>query len=214
MKSFIVLGLGKFGMSVAKTLCELGYEVLGVDEDEKLVNEFSRRISHAVQADITSEDFLRSIDIKKFDAAIVAVGSNIQTSIMVTVLLKELSAKYILVKAQDDFAERILYKIGADKVILPEKDIGVKVARNLASNNFFDIIEISNDYSIISVSPPKSWYGKTLGEIGARVKYGINVLAVKGGEKTSIIPDANTIIEEDSVVTVMGMNNDLKRFSY
>ncbi len=212
MKSFIVLGLGRFGMSVAQTLYDLGYEVLGVDGDEKIVNEFSRRITHAVQADITSEEFLKSMDIRKFDAAVVAVGSNIQVSIMVTVLLKELGTKFILVKAQDDFQEKILYKIGVDKVILPEKDIGMKAARNLVADNFFDMIEISPDYSITSVTPPDSWYGRTLGELNARAKYGINVLAVRGGSNVNIIPDANTLIEREATITIMGSNDDISRF--
>lgn len=213
MKSFIVLGLGRFGKSLAQTLYDLGHEVLGVDGDEKIVQEFSRHITHTVQAEVTSEDFLKSMDIRKFDAAIVAVGSNMQVSIMATVILKELGARFILVKAQDDFQEKVLYKIGADKVILPEKDIGIKAARNLATDNFFDMIEISPDHSIISISPPESWYGKTLGELAVRTKYGINIIAVNGGNSTNVIPNANTLIESNSVITVMGMNDDLKRVS-
>lgn len=213
MKSFIVLGLGRFGISVAQTLYDLGYEVLGVDADEKIVNELSRHINHTVQADITSEEFLRSMDIKKFNAAVVAVGSNIQVSIMATVLLKEMEAKFILVKAQDIFQEKILYKIGADKVILPEKDIGIKVARNLAVENFFDMVEISADYSITSVEPPASWQGKNLGELAARTKHRINILAVKSRNDTNIMPSANTVIERGSVITIMGKNDDLERFN-
>lgn len=212
MKSFLVLGLGRFGRSVARTLYELGYEVMGVDGDEKIVNDISGQISHAIQADITSEAFLRSIDVSEFDAAIVAVGSNTQVSIMVTVLLKELLAKFVLVKAQDDFEEKILYKIGADKVILPEKDMGVKVARNLSTNNFFDIIEISPEYSITSETPPAAWHGKTLGELGARTRYGINILAIKNVNKTNIMPNANTVIESGSELIILGTNNDIKRF--
>lgn len=214
MKSFIVLGLGRFGRSLAKTLSDQGYDVLGVDSDEKLVDEFSRHVTDAVQADITSEDFLRSVDICSFDAVIVAVGSNVQISILATVLLKELGAKFILVKAQDDFQEKVLYKIGADKVVQPEKEIGIKTAHNLASDNFFDMMEISSDYSIRTVSPPESWHGKTLGELAARTRYGINILAVKGTDNNCIIPDANTIIEDGSIITIMGTNNSLQRFRF
>ncbi len=214
MKSYIVLGLGKFGVSIAQSLFDLGHEVLGVDGDDKIVNEAARYITHAVQADITSDYFLKSIDISKFDAVIVAVGSNIQVSLMVTVLLKELHAKFILVKAQDDFQEKLLYKIGADKVILPEKEIGIKAARNLASDNFFDMIEISPDCSITSIVPPESWFGKTLGELAARRKYGINILAVKSENTTNIIPDANTVIANNSIVTIIGTNNSLKKFGF
>lgn len=211
MKSYIVLGLGRFGKSIAKALYDMGYDVLGVDSNEKLVDEFSRYITQTVQADITSEDFLRSMDIKSFDAAIVAVGSNIQISILVTVLLKELGARFVLAKAQDDFQEKILYKIGADKVILPEKDIGVKAARNLATDNFFDMIEISPEYSITSISPPNSWLGKTLNELSARKHYGLNIIAIKDTANKCIIPDANTVIEGGSIITVMGKNDDLNK---
>jgi len=212
MKSYLVLGLGRFGMSVAQTIYNLGHEVVGVDESEKLVNEFSRLITHTIQADITDEDFLKAMDISKFDSVVVAVGSNLQVSIMVTVLLKELSARYILVKAQDDFQEKILYKVGADKVILPEQDMGIKVAHNLMSDSFFELIEISQDYSITSVNAPESWCGKTLGELAVRSKYGINILAIKEKDHTNVVPNAKTMIGSDTVITILGMNHDLKKF--
>ncbi len=212
MKSYLVLGLGRFGMSVAQTIYNLGHEVVGVDESEKLVNEFSRLITHTIQADITDEDFLKAMDISKFDSVVVAVGSNLQVSIMVTVLLKELSARYILVKAQDDFQAKILYKVGADKVILPEQDMGIKVAHNLMSDSFFELIEISQDYSITSVNAPESWCGKTLGELAVRSKYGINILAIKEKDHTNVVPNAKTMIGSDTVITILGMNHDLKKF--
>ncbi len=213
MKSFIVLGLGRFGMSVAQTLFDLGYEVLGVDADERVVSKFSQYITHVVQADITSESFLKSVDVTNFDAAIVAVGSNMQVNILATVLLKELNVKYILVKAQDDFQEKILYKIGADKVILPEKNIGIRVAHNLVSDSFFDIIAVSPDYSITSMIAPKSWQGHTLGQLAVRKKYGINVLLVRSESNIRNIPDSNTLIERESTLILMGMNEDLKKIS-
>lgn len=211
MKSYIVLGLGRFGKSIAQALFDLGHEVLGVDEDAKIVQDFSRHITHTVQADLTDEDFLKSMDIKKFDAAIVAVGSNMQISIMATVLLKELGAKFVLVKAHDDLHEKVLYKIGADKVILPEKDIGIKVAQDLAIDNFFEMIEISPDYSIISINPPDSWIGRTLGEIAVRTRYKVNIIAIRNESATNVVPDANTRFESRSVMTVLAMNGDLKR---
>jgi len=213
MKSFIVLGLGRFGISVAQTLYDMGYEVLGVDADEKIVNEYSRHIVHTVQADITSEEFLKSMDIKRFAAAVVSVGSNIQVSIMATVLLKELGARFILAKAQDDFQGKILQKLGADKVILPEKDIGIKVGHSLAAESFFDMVEISPEYSITSIESPPSWYGKNLGQLAARTKYGVNILAVKCQQKTNIMPGAGTIIEKGSIITVLGKNDDLEKLS-
>ncbi len=211
MKSFIVLGLGRFGKSLAMTLYELGHEVLGVDGDEKIVQDFSKHITHTIQADLTSEDFLKSMDVDKFDATIVAIGENIQVSIMVTVMLKELGAKYILVKAQDDFQEKVLYKIGADKVVLPERDTGIKIARTLAAVNFFDAIEISPEYSIITIRPPESWHGKTLGELAVRAKYGVNIIAAKDNDTDNVIPTANTKLNSETLLTVLGMNQDLKK---
>lgn len=212
MKSFIVLGLGRFGRSIAKTLYQLGHEVLGVDDDEKIVQEFEREITHTVQADLTNEHFLKSMEVHEFDAAVVAVGSNLQVSIMATVMLKELGARYIVVKAQDDFEGKVLYKVGADKVIFPEKDMGIKVARNLATENFFDMIEISESHSIVSIKPPSPWIGKTLGELAVRARYGINVIAIKG-EGKHIIPSAQTVVDEQSVWIVMGTNSDIKRLN-
>lgn len=214
MKSYIVLGLGRFGINFAKTAVEMGHEVLGVDNDEKIVQQYANILTHTVQADSTSEDFLKSMDVRKFDAAIVAIGANIQVSIMTTVILKELGAKYILAKAQDDFQAKVLYKIGADKVILPEKDMGIKTAHNIIADNFYDMIEVSNDYSIINIHPPESWVGKSLGELAVRTRYGVNVIAVKGAEDPDVvIPKAGTIISEGDTIVVMGANSDLKRLS-
>lgn len=211
MKSYLVLGLGRFGRSFAKTLIELGHEVLGVDNDERIVQEFSRDLTHTVQAEACSEDFLRSIDVKSFDAAVVAIGDNIQSSIMATVLLKELGCRFILTKAQDDLQAKVLYKVGADKVVFPERDMGIKAAHNLVTNNFFDMIEISQDHSIIGLSAPHNWVGKTIGDLAVRARYGVNILAVKNSSHTSVSPQADTIIHADDILTIMGANSDLKK---
>ncbi|MDW7657750.1 MAG: TrkA family potassium uptake protein [Bacillota bacterium] len=211
MKSFVVLGLGRFGKTILSNLYEMGHDVLGVDEDERLVQEYSNHATQTIQANITNDDFLRSIEIQNFDAVVVAVGNNMPVSIMATVLLKELGAKYIVVKAQEDLQEKILYRIGADKVILPERDIGIKVARNLADDNRFDMIEIFADHSIINISPPKSWQGKTLGELAVRAKYGVNIIAVKDADSSYEIPTASTTVNKESILTIMGANSALRR---
>ena len=171
MKSFLVIGLGRFGRSCAKELCDLGYDVLGVDQNLKLVNEAATYLTHTVQADATDEDFLKSISIRDFDACVVAIGNNQETSVMITVLLKEHGAKNIVSKAQSDLHAKILKKLGADKIILPEYDMGVKLAHNLCNTNIYDLIDISPEHSIMSIKPPKDWAGKTLGELSARDKY-------------------------------------------
>lgn len=211
MKSFLVLGLGRFGSNFAKTLHEMGHEVLAVDSDMHVVQDFADNVTHAVQAEITDEDFLVSIGVDKYDAVIVAIGSNVQVAIMATVILKDLGAKYILVKARDDFEAKILYKVGADKVILPEKDMAIKAAKNLVSSDFFDVLEISPEFSIASISVPHKWIDKSIGELAIRTRYGINIIAVKRTNGTVFSPASDTILLNGDTLTVLGDNKYLKK---
>jgi trk system potassium uptake protein TrkA len=211
MKSFLILGLGRFGKSLAKSLFETGHEVMVVDNDIDNIQNFNSQVTHAISADITSENFLKSIDVDKFDAVIVAIGSNIQVSILTTVILKELGAKYILVKAQDDFEEKILYKVGADKVIQPESDMGAKVALNLSSNRFLETIEISPEYSIITMSVPRSWAGSTIGKLSIRKSFNVNIIAIKEADDKIFMPDADMVLDKDMTLTLMGSNSSLKK---
>jgi trk system potassium uptake protein TrkA len=211
MKSFLILGLGRFGKSLAKSLFDTGHEVMVVDNDIDNIQNFNSQVTHAISADITSENFLKSIDVDKFDAVVVAIGSNAQVSILTTVILKELGAKYILVKAQDDFEEKILYKVGADKVIQPESDMGIKVALNLSSNHFLETIEISPEYSIITMSVPQSWAGSTIGDLSVRKKFNVNIIAVKEADDKIIMPGADMVLNKDMTLTLMGSNSSLKK---
>ncbi len=211
MKTFIVLGLGLFGKSVAKTLVELGHEVLAVDDDIDTVNSIANHVTHVVQANVTDEEFLKSLDVPNADGVIIAIGTNIQVTIMATVLLKELGAKFILVKAQDEFEARILYKIGADKVILVETDMGIKVARSLISDNVLDAIEISKDFSILSIPVPESWCGKAIGELLIRSRYGVNIIVIRNPNGTIMMPQPDLLLKPGVVLTLMGSNNNLKK---
>ena len=212
MKSFLVIGLGRFGRSCARELCDLGYDVLGVDQNLKLVNEAATYLTHTVQADATDEDFLKSISIRDFDACVVAIGDNQETSVMITVLLKEHGAKNIVSKAQSDLHAKILKKLGADKIILPEYDMGVKLAHNLCNTNIYDLIDISPEHSIMSIKAPKEWAGKSLGELSARDKYGVNIIAIETDEKNAnVFPTANTVINQNDTLIVIGGNDDLNR---
>lgn len=210
MKSFIIIGLGRFGQSLAKTLVELGHDVLGVDRSESIVQQLSDEITHVVQAEADNEDFLKSVGIKNFDAAVVAIGDDIQSSIITTVLLKELGVKYILAKAQNDLHAKILYKVGADKVIFPERDMGVRAANMLVSNNIIDIIELSPDYSIMEITPPPAWLGKSIGELSVRVRYGVYIIAIRRSSEINVMPNANMVFEEGDVIAVIGNNSSLK----
>jgi len=212
LKSFLVIGLGRFGRSCARELCNLGYDVLGVDQNLKLVNEAATYLTHTVQADATDEDFLKSIPIKDFDACIVAIGDNQETSVMITVLLKEHGAKNIVAKAQSDLHAKILRKLGADKIILPEYDMGVKLAHTLCNTNIYDLIDISPEHSIMSIKAPKEWASKTLGELSARDKYGVNIIAIESDEKeANVFPTASTVINQNDTLIVIGGNEDLNR---
>lgn len=210
MKSYLVLGLGRFGRSFAQTLAEHGCDVLGVDKNNQVVQEMSDIVTHVICAESSNEEFLRSIGVTNFDAAVVAMGGNIQASVLTTVLLKELGARYILAKAQNDLHAKVLYKVGADRVVFPERDMGIKTANNMISARIIDIIELSPEYSIMEITIPTSWIGKTIGELAIRAKYGVNVLAIKRGATINASPNAEARFQQNDIAAVMGKNSDLK----
>lgn len=208
-KQFVVIGLGRFGESVAKTLYGLGHDVLAIDMDEDLVQEIADSVTHAVQLDATDESALRTLGLRNFDVAVVTIGSNIQASVMVTLLVKELGVKYIIAKGQSDLHAKVLYKIGADRVVLPEKDMGVRVAHNLVSASILDYIELSPDYSVMEMKVLDEWSGKTLNQLKLRSKYGINVMAIKKNDEINISPSADEIIESNDIMVAIGSGEDL-----
>ena len=208
---FVIIGLGRFGSSVAKTLYALGHDVLAIDSNEDLVQEISDSVTHAVQMDATDENALRTLGLRNFDVAVVTIGANIQASVMATLLVKDMGIKYIIAKGNSDLHAKVLYKIGADRVILPEKDMGVRVAHNLVSSSILDYIELSPDYSIIEIESPKEWYGKSMKELSLRSKYGINVMAIKRNNEVNISPDADDVINKDDIVVAIGSAEDLTK---
>lgn len=210
-KQFIVIGLGKFGQSVAKTLYQLGYDVLAVDDDETIVQEISDQVTHAVQMDATDEYSLRTLGIRNFDVAVVSIGTNVQSSIMVTLNLKEAGVKKVIAKGNNEMHAKLLKKIGADRVILPEADMGVRVAHNLVSSNILDFIELSPDYSIVEISAPSQWQGKNIKDLDARAKYGINIMAIKTDSNINISPMATDVIGKEDILVVIGSIEDLAK---
>ena len=210
-KQFVIIGLGRFGSSIAKTLYSLGNDVLAIDKDEDIVQEIADSVTHAVQLDATDENALRSLGIRNFDVAVVTIGDNIQSSIMATLLIKELGVKYIIAKGHSDLHAKVLYKIGANRVVLPEKDMGVRVAHNLVSSNILDYIELSEDYSVMEIQVLEEWAGSTLKELKLRSKYGINVMAIKRGDEVNLSPSADDIIEENDIIVSIGSAEDLSR---
>ncbi len=210
---FVIFGLGKFGRSVAETLAYNGKEVLAIDIKEEVIQDVADLVTHAVQADVTDGEALKALGIGNFDVAVVAISNNLQASIMSTILAKELGVPYVLAKAQNEIHKRVLEKVGADKVIFPEREIGVRIANNLTSENFIDYIELSIDHSIIEIEVIDEWMGKTLKELNMRANYGINVMAIRKGEKIVITPGADFVLKPSDVLVVIGSNEDLRKIN-
>lgn len=211
MKLFAVIGLGRFGSSVAKTLSAMGYEVMAVDNDEMRVQEISHVVTHAVQADATDEDAMRALGVRNADCAVVSIGQNIQASILSTLLLKGLGVPYVAAKAQNELHGRVLDKVGADRVIYPERDMGVRVARNLVSSNLLDYLELSPDYSILETVASQRVVGKTLGELNLRARHGISIIAIRRGSDINLSPGADDVILEGDTLVMMGRIDQLDK---
>ncbi|ACA56136.1 potassium channel family protein [Clostridium botulinum] len=210
-KQFVVIGLGRFGTSVAKTLYTLGNDVLAIDSSDDIVQSISDSVTHSVQMNATDENSLRALGIRNFDVAVITIGSDIQASTMATLLVKEMGVKYIIAKANTEIHAKVLYKIGADRVVFPERDMGVRVAHNLVSTNILDYIELSPNYSIAEIVTPKIWHGKTLNELNIRANYGINVVALKRGEEINVSPVAEDTIEPGDIIVAIGSEEDLTK---
>ncbi len=212
-KQFAIIGLGRFGGSVCHTLAELGHQVMAIDTEESKVSQFANIVTQAVQLDSTDEVALREIGIRNFDHVIVAIGDNIQASILTTLILKDLEVPYITVKAQNDYHEKVLSKIGANKVIHPERDMGVRIAHHLISKNVLDFIELSPDYSLVEIKASEKMINKSLLELNIRAKFGCNIMAIKSAEdKLNISPRAEDVIREGDILVVIGSNQDISRF--
>lgn len=211
-KQFAIIGMGRFGSSVAKTLSQLGFEVLAIDHREETVQEVSAFVTHAVQADSTDEEALRALGIRNFDVVVVAIGEDIQASILTTLILKEMGIAKIIVKAVNDLHGKVLKKIGADKVVYPERDMGQRVAHHLISSNIIDYIELSADYSIVEIKVSNQMIGKSLKQLDIRAKYGCNVIAIKQNEKLIIPPSAEESLRMDDILVIVGKNSDLQTF--
>ena len=212
MKQFIIIGIGKFGESIATNLYKMGHDVLAVDIDEERVQYIANKVTHAVQADATEEGTLEALGVKHFDGAVVTIGESVQASILITLLCKELGIRHVLAKAQNELHAKVLYKIGADRVVFPERDMGLRVAHSLVSSSYLDYIELTPDYSIVELKAAKDWQGKSLKDLNIRAKYGINIMAIKQDDKVVVSPAADDTIQRDDVLVVIGKAEDINRF--
>jgi len=210
-KQYLVVGLGRFGTSVARALYNSGNDVLAIDKNEEVVNEISEHVTQAVAVNATDETSLKAMGIGNFDVAIVSIGTDVQSSIMAVLLLKELGVRYIVAKAHDDLHGKVLRKIGADRVVFAERDMGMRVAHNLVSSNILDYIELSPNYGIVETLPPKNWHGKSLNELNLRAKYGINIIAIKRGKDVNVSPSAEEIIGINDILVVVGETEQLEK---
>lgn len=210
-KQYVVFGLGRFGMSVAKTLALAGNEVMAIDRKEELVSEAADFVAQAIKADMTDVEVMRSLGIEEMDVAVIAVATDMESSIMATILAKEAGIPYVITKSNSEMHAKILSKVGADKIISPEKETGERIARNLMAGNFIDLVELTADFSMVEMTPPKEWIGKTLVELNLRHKYGINVIAKKEGNKLDVNLQPNKPISEDVTLIIIGDNKCLEK---
>ena len=204
MKSYIVIGLGKFGTEAATRLCEFGCEVLAIDRKPELVQPVSNLVTQAVVGDARDKEVLRALGAKDFECAIVAIGDNLADSVLATMNLKELGVPYIVCKASDETHRQVLLKLGADRVVIPEQEHAHRLAKNLSSPNVLDYIELSEEYGIIEIPAPKGWQGKSLKELNVRAKLGVNIIAVEKAGKINVSPAADYRIESEDIMVVLG----------
>lgn len=203
-KQYLVIGCGRFGSSVAKKMCQLGNEVMVIDKDEDSINNIAELVTHTAIVDVTEERDLKSIGLGNFDVVIVAISSDIRASIMATVMAKEMGVPKVVCKAKDELQAKVLYKIGADKVVFPERDMGIRLAYNLASENILDQINLDPEYSIMEIVTPQNWVGKTIIELNLRAKYDITVLAVKTQSGLKVMPSPNYKMQEKNILIIIG----------
>ncbi len=212
MRQFAVIGLGKFGASVACTLAKLGCQVLAVDIDEDKVQRVADEVTHAVSADATDEDTLRALGIRNFDVAIVTIGHDVLSSILTCLILKDLGVAYVVGKATDELHGKLLEKIGVEKVVYPERDMGARLANALTSSNILELIELSPDYGIAEIIASPELVSKSLRDLNLRARFGVNIVAIRRGDsEVRVSPGPDDVIEEGDVLLALGSTESLGR---
>jgi len=217
MKTFVVIGMGRFGKSVAIKLCELGHEVLAIDDDEVRIQDVTELVTHAVIADAKDERVLRSLGVRNYDCAILAIGSDIADSVLITMALKELGVKEIICKAGESRHKKILLKIGADRVIIPEHESGTKLAVQIANLNLIEYLELTEKYGLSEMNIPRKWISRTLVELNLRRRYGVTVVAIKQEteeEDINMLPSPDYKLCEGDVLVLIGKREDIDEISH
>lgn len=211
-KEFAVIGLGRFGGSIVRYLSEHDYDVLAIDINEERVSQFMNIASYAVVVDAMDEAALKSLGIRNFDYVIVAIGENLNASILTTIILKELGVEHITVKAQSLYHEKILRKIGATQVVHPERDMGERIAKQLISNNVFDYLDLSEEYSIMELMATDKISGKNLIELNVRAQYDVNIIGIKRGASMNVSPIPSEKLRRGDLIFVIGRNEKIELF--
>lgn len=211
VKSFLVLGLGRFGTSMAKTLCSLGHDVLAVDNLDEHVNNVVDNVTRAIKADVSDEKVLANLGVRNFDCVIISVGNDIRASALSTLQCKELGAKFVIAKASDELHAKLLRNVGADRVVMPEQDFSRRLAKQLVSKNVIDFLELSDKYSIREVQIPAAWVGRSINAIDIRKKHHINVIALRRGENINVALDPAAPLLAGDLLIIVGANHDLAK---
>ena len=211
MKSYAVIGLGRFGSALARQPCKLGAEVLARDVKGDYVQQIANDVTHAVVGDAQDKEVLRALGVRNLDCAVIAIGDNLAASVLITMNLKELGVPYIVCKAHDETHRKVLEKLGVDRVVIPEHEYAQRLARTLNSHNVLDYIELSEDFGILDVPAPKSWIGKSLRELNVRAKLGVTIIAVENGGKTNVSPTADYAVGEGDTLVMLGDNVALEK---
>ena len=204
MKSYVVIGLGRFGSELATRLYACGEEVMAIDMDEQLIDKIADRVTRAVAADARDPDVLKKLGVENFDRAVVAVGSDLAASALITMNLKALNVPFIICKAHDDTYKDILEKLGADRVIIPEREVADKLALGLTHAGVMEYIELSQEFGIVEMQPIAEWVGKTIRELELRTRYGVNVIALRRGEKIIIPPPIDDPLTAEEALVILG----------
>ena len=212
-QQFVVIGLGRFGGAVSRTLIELGHEVIGIDRNMRRVQELASILPLVYEADSTDEAVMRELGVHLADHAVVAIGDDLQASILTTLILKDIGVPMVTAKAASEYHRRVLERIGADHIVQPERDTGIRLAHRLTSKSIVDYLELSPDFSLVEVVAPKEMHGKSLKELNLRAKFGCNVVAIRRADNSvNVSPMAEDVIREGDVLVMIGSNRNISRY--
>ena len=209
MKNFIVIGLGRFGTAVARELYSVGKDVLAMDVKSENVQNIADYVTHAVTGDGRDPAVLQAIGIQDYDCAVVTVGDDVGSSALITMRLKEAGVPKIICKAQSHVHQRLLEKLGADRVVFPEHEMGIKTAQGLARSNILNFIELSPEFAIVEVDLPEGWAKRTIRELDVRAKYKVNIIAVRQGSEMHVAPGADWVLSGEDKLIVLGRDSDI-----